>query len=149
MPELKIRPSTTLATISFILAFVVAILVYYLSRQYASQAWLAAYAIPGALVAKGILGHIRAQLTHIEMVGDRLKYESGLVSKVTRSIPLAKVQDVTVRQSMSQRLVGMGDLSIETAGETSRLTISSINSPRVVAEQILDRVATLSPQNRK
>lgn len=151
MPELKVRPSTTLATISIILAFVAAIIVFYLSRQYKQQAVLAAYLIPAALLAKGILGHIRAQLSHIELVGDRLKFESGLVSKVSRSIPLAKVQDVTVRQSISQRLVGMGDLSIETAGETSRLTIESINSPRVVAEQILDRVAAVAPhtQNRK
>lgn len=148
MPELKIRPSTTLATLNFIVAVVAAILVYYLSRQYPSQAWLAAYAIPAALVVRGVIGHVRAQLTHIEMAGDRLKYESGLVSKVSRSIPLAKVQDVTVRQTVSQRLVGIGDLSIETAGETSRLTITSINSPRVVAEQILDRVATVAPQNQ-
>ncbi len=148
MPELKIRPSTTLATLHFIVAAVSAIIIYYLSRQYASQAWLAAYVIPGLLIVKGIIGHVRARLTYIEMAGDRLKFESGLFSKVSRSIPLAKVQDVTVRQTISQRLVGMGDLSIETAGETSRLTISSINSPRVVAEQILDRVATVAPQNQ-
>jgi membrane protein YdbS with pleckstrin-like domain len=149
MPELKIRPSTTLATLSFIVAVLLAIVIYYFSRQSPSQAWLAAYIVPAIFVFQGIRGHIRAQLTYLELVGDRLKFESGMVSKVSRSVPLAKVQDVTVRQSISQRLVGMGDLSIETAGETSRLTITSINSPRVVAENILDRVAAVAPPKQK
>jgi uncharacterized membrane protein YdbT with pleckstrin-like domain len=51
---------------------------------------------------------------------------------------LHKVQDVTVHQTLGQRLLGLGDLTIETAGETSRLTIREISSPREVAERILD-----------
>jgi hypothetical protein len=32
----------------------------------------------------------------------------------------------------------MGDISIETAGESSRLTMSGIDRPQVVADQILE-----------
>jgi hypothetical protein len=48
------------------------------------------------------------------------------------------VQDVTVRQSVAQRIYGIGDLTIETAGETSRLTFPNIDSPQQVADQIID-----------
>ena len=72
------------------------------------------------------------------MVGDKLRYETGMLSKATRTIQLSKVQDVTVRQSVAQRMGGVGDLSIETAGETSRLTFPNIDGPQAIADKIID-----------
>ena len=51
---------------------------------------------------------------------------------------IKKVQDVRVDQTLGQRILGMGDISIETAGDSSRLTMRSIDRPQVVADQILD-----------
>jgi uncharacterized membrane protein YdbT with pleckstrin-like domain len=51
---------------------------------------------------------------------------------------LAKVQDVTVNQTLGQRLLGTGDLSLETAGETSRIVIQSIDRPQEAADHILE-----------
>jgi len=42
-----------------------------------------------------------------------------------------------VEQHVLQRLVRVGDLSIETAGEASRLTIANIDRPQHFADQIL------------
>jgi uncharacterized membrane protein YdbT with pleckstrin-like domain len=72
------------------------------------------------------------------MIGDKLRYETGMLSKSTRTIQLSKVQDVTVRQSVGQRVAGVGDLTIETAGETSRLTFSNIDGPQEMADRIID-----------
>jgi uncharacterized membrane protein YdbT with pleckstrin-like domain len=47
------------------------------------------------------------------------------------------VQDVRVDQSATQRMFGIGNLSIETAGEASRLTIRNIDQPQSVADQVL------------
>jgi len=44
-----------------------------------------------------------------------------------------------VDQSMTQRMFGVGNISIETAGEASRLTLEDIDDPQTVAEQLLDR----------
>ena len=82
--------------------------------------------------------HVRRQLTKLTIEGDKLRYESGLLSIITRTIQLSKVQDVTVRQSLGQRLVGVGDLSIETAGETSRLTIANIDQPQAIADKVME-----------
>jgi uncharacterized membrane protein YdbT with pleckstrin-like domain len=71
-----------------------------------------------------------------------------MASKTERSIPLHKVQDVTVKQSIFQRIMGLGDISLETAGDASRLTMEEIDDPRVVAERILDRVATLNSKDK-
>ena len=58
-------------------------------------------------------------------------------SKSTRNISLPKVQDARVDQSVIQRMFGVGNLSIETAGETSRLTIRNVDQPQQVADEIL------------
>ena len=41
-------------------------------------------------------------------------------------------------QSVGQRMLGVGDLSIETAGENSRLVVENLDSPQQLAEQITD-----------
>ena len=51
---------------------------------------------------------------------------------------IKKVQDVRVDQSLGQRILGVGDISIETAGESSRLTMVSIDRPQAVADKILE-----------
>jgi uncharacterized membrane protein YdbT with pleckstrin-like domain len=80
---------------------------------------------------------LRLRYIKAVIAGDRLRYETGMASKSTRNLQLSKVQDVRVDQSVSQRLFGVGDISIETAGETSRLTIANVDDPHKVADQIM------------
>jgi uncharacterized membrane protein YdbT with pleckstrin-like domain len=82
--------------------------------------------------------HIQRQAIKMTISGDKLRYETGLGSKSTRIIQLPKVQDVRVTQSMMQRMLGVGDISIETAGESSRLVLDNIDQPQQLAEQITD-----------
>ncbi|MBV6431701.1 MAG: hypothetical protein IANPNBLG_01833 [Bryobacteraceae bacterium] len=141
MPDLRIRPSATLVIATYILALAFAGGIAWLGKDAHSKVWMIAFLVPGFMLLSAASRHLRTRFTILEVVGDRLKYETGMFGKTTRSIPLHKVQDVTVRQSFWQRLMGLGDLSIETAGETSRLTIQEIRGPRSVAGQLLDKVA--------
>jgi putative membrane protein len=81
----------------------------------------------------------RRQFTTVTLSGDRLRYETGAVGKITRTIQISRLQDVRVDQRPMQRMFGVGDISIETAGETSRLTIPDVDSPHAVADDILNR----------
>jgi uncharacterized membrane protein YdbT with pleckstrin-like domain len=82
---------------------------------------------------------LRWRLTRTTISGDRLRYETGMASKTTRNIQLSKVQDVRVDQRLTQRLLDIGDLSIETAGESSRLVIHNVDSPQQLADEIMNR----------
>jgi uncharacterized membrane protein YdbT with pleckstrin-like domain len=82
---------------------------------------------------------VRRSFTKAVIVGERLRYESGVVSRSTRNVQIPKIQDVRVDQTLIQRMFGIGDLSIETAGETSRLTLQNVDSPQKLADEILDR----------
>jgi len=84
-----------------------------------------------------IRAHIRRQLVKVTLSGDKLRYDLGLLSKTTRNIQLSKVQDVRVDQSLGQRMLGVGDIYIETSGEASRLTVHNIDSPHAVADEII------------
>jgi uncharacterized membrane protein YdbT with pleckstrin-like domain len=81
--------------------------------------------------------HLMQRFTKATIAGDKLRYEVGAFSKSTRNISLPKVQDVRVDQSMTQRMFGVGTLSVETAGEASRLIIHNIDAPQKVADEIL------------
>jgi uncharacterized membrane protein YdbT with pleckstrin-like domain len=82
---------------------------------------------------------LRRQMITATITGDRLRYETGALAKSTRTIQLSKLQDVRVEQRVMQRIFGVGDLSIETAGEASRLTIYNVDNPQALADDIMNR----------
>lgn len=94
--------------------------------------------VPALLFLFPLRAHVDQHFTKVTLAGDKLRYESGALSKTTRTIQVSKVQDVRVDQSLMQRLIRTGNLSIETAGETSRLTIDNIDEPTAVADAITE-----------
>src|SRR5579864_1816001 len=82
---------------------------------------------------------IRRQSNTAVMTPDRIRYETGMLAKSTRTIQLNKVQDVRVDQRPMQRIFKVGNLSIETAGEASRLTLPNVDNPQALADEILNR----------
>src|SRR4051794_39711004 len=79
---------------------------------------------------------LRRRYTKAAIVGDRLRYETGMTSKSTRTIQLSRIQDVRVDQSVMQRMFNSGNIWIETAGETSRLTIENVDDAQSLADEI-------------
>jgi len=81
--------------------------------------------------------HLLVRLTSLTVDEHFLRYQSGFLSKTTRTVEAHKVQDVRVDQNLFQRILRTGDLSIETAGSSSRLAIADIDCPHEIAAQIL------------
>ena len=140
MAELTIRP-----TAKFIKAATILIGIIFLGLEIGCitswndkvGAWL--MILPALLFLWPASRAIRRRLTTTTITADRLRYETGALSKSTRTIQLSKLQDVRVDQHVIQRLFGVGDLSIETAGEASRLTIRNVDNPQALADEIMSR----------
>jgi uncharacterized membrane protein YdbT with pleckstrin-like domain len=151
MADLLVRPTRKWIRLKYTIVFIlfaIAVGVYVNALQDKLEPWL--LAVPGLLFLWPIAGSIARRFTKIEITGDKLRYETGMMSRTTRTIQISKVQDVRVDQSFLQRLVGIGNLSIETAGETSRLTMEDIDEPHAVADAILDASRGLpQPPKRK
>ena len=142
MEELVIRPTMKFIRIGYLLAGLVLVAAIVAQSQWTDRPeGLPSWLIPAVFVLLLLWPaskHLRQRFTVMTMVGDKLRYETGMLSKSTRTIQLSKVQDVTVRQSLAQRMGGVGDLSIETAGESSRLTFPNIDGPQAIADRIID-----------
>lgn len=152
MPAMHLRASTKFIKLGYVfcLVFAVAIAVYLkaIATTDLRLWWL--LIIPGLVAVVVLTRHIERRLMKLEILGDRLRFQSGFLSKTTRTMELAKVQDVRVDQTLGQRMVGIGDLSFETAGETSRIVMRSIDRPQLAADHILElaraqRIAPGSP----
>jgi len=128
-----LRAGTILATVIF-LGLEIAYLV-----QWKDQVGRWVMVAPPLILLWPLARWIKRGLTKATITGDRLRYESGFPSKSTRTIQLNKVQDVRVDQRMSQRVFGVGDISIETAGEASRLTLHNVDDPQGLADEIMNR----------
>ena len=95
---------------------------------------VAPIAVFGLLMTFAVL---RLNLTKLTIAPPQLNFESGLITKTQRSFDLSKVQDVRVEQSFGERLMGMGTITIETAGAGSGVRMERIDAPKQVANQIL------------
>ena len=138
MPDMVIRPTLKMVRFLHWVAFLAALaILIYIQNTPASHDWWW-LVFPALIFVYATFLQIRRRFTTMTVLGDKLRYESGVFSKTTRNIVVAKVQDVHVEQTLAQRMFNVGNLSIETAGETSRLTILGIDYPQEVADQILD-----------
>lgn len=140
IPAMEIRPSlkTVYAAYVAILALAAALAAYWIEAEItAVPVWVPLLA-PAALLLWAAGKHLMRRTVVLRTEGQRLRYEAGLLSRISRVMEIAKVQDVRVDQSLGQRIINVGDLSVEMAGETSRIVIRSIDAPRAAAEHILE-----------
>ena len=78
---------------------------------------------------------------------DRLIYRHGVLSKHGIEIPLDRVNTVFFSQSILERMVGSGDLVIESAGEIGRQDFSNVRKPSAVQNEIYKQME--ANENRK
>lgn len=74
--------------------------------------------------------------THFVVTSDRLIFRSGVLSKQGRDIPLERVNDIASSQTFFERLIGAGDLLIESAGERGQQTFTDVPHPDAVTQEI-------------
>jgi membrane protein YdbS with pleckstrin-like domain len=136
----QLRPSIKLIKLVYIVSLIAAVAIagYLLSMHDRDDRLWALLLIPAVAILFAAIRHARRRLIKLTVLEDRLRYEAGLFSKTTRTIELAKVQDVRVDQTLGQRLLNIGDLSLETAGGTSRIVMESIDRPQEAADHILE-----------
>jgi uncharacterized membrane protein YdbT with pleckstrin-like domain len=81
--------------------------------------------------------HLSRRMITLRLHDDHLTLETGFLSRTRRTVDMAKIQDVTVRQTLGQRILGVGDLMLESAGESGAMSIANLDSPREIADEIL------------
>jgi uncharacterized membrane protein YdbT with pleckstrin-like domain len=90
-----------------------------------------------AVLLATVVGRVlRWATTHFVLTTERLIFRSGVVAKFGREIPLERINDVTFSQSLFERLIGAGDLLLESAGEHGQSRFSNVRDPEAVQLEI-------------
>ena len=74
--------------------------------------------------------------TDFVLTTDRLIYRKGVVSRQGKEIPLERVNDVSYQQSMIQRMMGAGDLMVESGGERGQSQFGHFAHPQDIQNEI-------------
>jgi uncharacterized membrane protein YdbT with pleckstrin-like domain len=78
----------------------------------------------------------RWRTTHFVLTTDRLIYRSGVLAKNGREIPLERINDISFKQTIWERMIRAGDLLIESGGEQGQQRFSNVKDPFDVQNQI-------------
>ena len=89
--------------------------------------------LAGVLLA-GLISRTR---TTYMITSERLTIHRGLLSRDTRQTRLDRVQNVNARQSMLERLLGVGTVDFDTAGGAGYdFTFQGISNPREIVRTV-------------
>ena len=74
--------------------------------------------------------------TNVVVTTDRLIHRVGVLGKQGKEIPLERVNDIAVSQTLFERLIGSGDVTIESGGERGQQIFTDIPKPFLVQNVI-------------
>lgn len=81
------------------------------------------------LIWLAVIPWIRWRTTHYVITDQRIMWREGLVTRESRHIPLARVNTVSYTQNVWERILGFGDMNIDSASDDGEINL--IDVPRV------------------
>lgn len=142
----SITPTLMFVKIGYVLTAIAALFLVAIASAFAYlivPIWLAV--LLGLLIfAIPAYYHIKKKLVRYTLTETKLEIDEGLISRTTRNVPLRRIQDVTVAATATQRLLGIGDLTIDNASDDAgKVVLKDINSPKEYADTLLRQMRRL------
>ena len=135
---LDLRPHPVAITFNvLIIVIAVAAALFVVVRIHTNWVRLAAAIVAVVLIVFTALPGIIGWLTsHFVVTSERVISRSGWISKNQKDIPLDRLQNVAFHQSVFERLIGAGDVTLESAGEESDTKFADVRHPEQVQKTI-------------
>ena len=140
MTDLIIRPTLRFLKAGAILAAIVFLgleVLYLAEWRNDVDAWV--MALPPLILLWPLTRYMRWRSEKIVVSGDRLRHESGMLSKDVRAIEISKLQYVRVHQGFWQRVFGVGNVGFETAGQGTWQGMNNVERAQQIADEIMNR----------
>lgn len=96
---------------------------------------LAIYLMIGALVVSAawlVVKMVQWRTTYFVVTSHRVIYRQGVLARHGVEIPLERMSNVNFKQTIFERLIGAGDLIIESSGRDGQEKFSDIQNPEEV-----------------
>lgn len=140
----SIRPTLLFVKAGYGLAVAAAFLLVFLFSFTNLSAWCSVIAGLSLLLIPAYF-HLRQKFVRYTLTDAKIEIDEGLISHTTKNVPLRTIQDITVSATVSQRLLGFGDVVIENAGESNnQIVLRNINSPKKYADALLKQLRRLN-----
>ncbi len=83
-----------------------------------------------------IIKYLTWTYTHFVLTDRRVISRSGIISKRGTEIPLDRVNNIDFAQKIWERVIGAGDLSIESAGKDGQSHFQNVRHPDMVQQEV-------------
>jgi uncharacterized membrane protein YdbT with pleckstrin-like domain len=121
-------------------------LYWYVDKWYAAKSrstplpWWSVLIVAVIVLIPAVYRHILRQREVYTLTNHKIEFTYGLIAKLRRNIPLRNVQDVTVTQSVFERLLGIGDIVIDSAAQGGKIPLRNIHWPEKYSDMILREI---------
>jgi membrane protein YdbS with pleckstrin-like domain len=92
------------------------------------------------LFIRPIFRHMRLRRTVYTLTATKLEIRTGILSKDAKNIPLRHIDNVEVSETLKERLIGIGDVLIDSAALDTKMVLNNIKNPRKYADMIMDQL---------
>jgi len=115
-----------------------------------SVSWLSWAKIPVSLFVFAALvwfmqRYIRWVSTHFVLTSDRVIFRTGIIAKHGIEIPLERINTIFFHQRIFERMLGLGDLDIESASKDGAQRFNDIRNPSGVQNEIYQQMEANLP----
>ena len=113
--------------------FVVLVLVLSVGNKWLNALWAIV-----AVVWAGWLGlkYLEWNFTHFVVTDDRVIYRTGVIAKRGVEIPMERINNINFHQGIFERIIGAGDLDIESAGRDGQSHFDDVWHPDGVQQEL-------------
>lgn len=78
--------------------------------------------------------------TSLVLTNHRLVHRTGVIAKSGVEIPLDHINDISYRQTVFERVIGAGDVVVESAGKTSQEVFEDLPKPGRIQNEIYRQI---------
>lgn len=94
-----------------------------------------------------LVRYLKWRTTNFVLTTDRLIARRGVLSKAGREIPLERINDIAVNQSIFERIIRAGDVMIESGGEHGQQLFPDLPNPFGVQNAIYAEIERASARD--
>ena len=110
-----------------------------------SRGWPSWISVPVAIFVFATLvwfmqRYIRWVSTHFVLTSDRVIFRTGIIAKHGIEIPLERINTIFFHQRIFERMLGLGDLDIESASKDGAQRFDDIRNPSAVQNEIYQQM---------
>jgi uncharacterized membrane protein YdbT with pleckstrin-like domain len=124
------------AVVLILLVFATVLALSWVPNDWTWARWVVGVVAIFVLLVWVVQPVVRWATSQYVLTNRRVIVRSGIIARQGRDMPLARVNDCHFSYGVIDRILGCGDLVVESAGETGRLLIAAVPDVELIQREI-------------